>query len=286
MSWHPNDLLTDADLLAYERTLLTQFGVTDWIDRRTKALEDWLWPIVEGQGLDRHRFRTRYAPDLVYGYTGSAYTDYTSATTSTTTGDLPLATVWATPASDALYVGSTQPFRGLSWRVGTANATAAVVTVTLSCDEWRTVSVEDGTVSVAGKTLSRGGPMIWRVPDGWVLTPVNSQSYYWAQVTVSATPAGATASQVGVIRRSRLCGPVTFRTLALVFREAPTGQDGPWRDKAEWYEAEAAAALQRALPLIGGEFDTGTEDDQIDATEAVQTTEEASDSSGWGLERA
>lgn len=40
MSWHPNDLLTDEDLRAYERDILTRFNVSDWETRRGKAMED------------------------------------------------------------------------------------------------------------------------------------------------------------------------------------------------------------------------------------------------------
>ena len=128
--------------------------------------------------------------------------------------------------------------------------------------------------------------MTWKLPDGWVPQLLNAKGpYYWAQITLSATPTSAVASQVALIRRSRLCGPVTLRTLALIFREAPTGQDGPWREKAEWYERQADEALQRGLPLVGGEFDTSTEDDVIDSTEAAQTTAEASSTGGWRLER-
>ena len=286
MSWHPNDLMTDADLVAYERTILTQFGVSDWVERRTKTLEDWLWPILETQGLDRARFRTRFAPDAVYGYTSAAYTNYTGYAQSKTVADVPLATILATYSTDALYLGSTQQFRGFSWRLSTVGTGTSRVTVALSCDEWRSVPVEDYTIGTAGKTLSRGGPMTWKLPDGWVPTLVNSVGpYYWAKVTVSATPTAAVASQIGLIRRSRLCGPVTLRTLSLIFREAPTAQDGPWREKADWYERAADETLQRVMSSLGGEFDTETEDDLIDSSEAGQTTAEASTTGVWRLER-
>ena len=59
MSWHPNDLLTDQDLVAYERDILTRFNVTDWQARREKVLEDWLWPQLRANGFAAERFRTR-----------------------------------------------------------------------------------------------------------------------------------------------------------------------------------------------------------------------------------
>jgi hypothetical protein len=69
----------------------------------------------------------------------------------------------------------------------------------------------------------------------------------------------------------------------MIFREAPAAQEGPWREKAEYYESEADAALQRALRIVGGEFDTVTDDDVIDAEEQAQTLEAAG--GGWRLER-
>jgi hypothetical protein len=100
------------------------------------------------------------------------------------------------------------------------------------------------------------------------------------KVTISAVPTGATASQIGVIRRSALCAPATLRTLTLIMHEAPSGGPGPWADKAAWYETEADAALQRALPLLGGEFDTDASD-QVSATEAAQTAAEVATQFRW-----
>jgi len=50
-------------------------------------------------------------------------------------------------------------------------------------------------------------------------------------------------------------------------------------------QSEADAALQRALPLLGGEFDTDISD-QISPVEAVQTDQEVSDRMPFRLERA
>lgn len=285
MSWSPNDLVSDVDLTAYENAILTAFRQTDWETKRAKALEDWLGPILQTQGFALETLRTRYEADLVTGYTGAVYTDLTGAARDTTGDDLNLATIFATPASDALYLGSTQPFRGLSVRMHDAVSTAAAtLTVSYWGDAWTALSVTDGTSKAAGKPFSGGGALTWRVPSTWVKRVVNgSVPLYWVKVTLSAVPAGATAGQIGAIRRSALCAPATFRTLALIMREAPTGGDGPWTAKAEWYETEADAALQRALQTCGGEFETDVTD-QLSATEAGQTTADVS--GGWRLERA
>lgn len=286
-AFSPNDLVTDADLVAYEAKILSSFGVTDWIEKRRRALDDWLAPILANQGYNLVRLKTRFEPDSVLGYTGAAFSDKTDAAKSGTTDDVLLATVLATPSTDRIYIGSTQPFRGLSWRLlDTVSNASSALSVAYWNDAWSTLSVRDDTAKVTGKTLSGGGAVMWTLPSDWVPRTVSTAGpYYWVQVSVTATPTGAKASQIGVIRRSALAAPVTLRTLLLIMREAPTGGPGPWVDKAEWYESEADAALQRALPLIGGEFDTDISD-QISPVEAAQTESEVSDRAPFRLERA
>lgn len=286
MSWAPTDLVSDRDLTAYETRILSLFGAWDWRDRRAKALEDWLWPQVRVAGFDPQRFRTRYTPTAVY-YGESTYTSVTSEAQNDTAEDLALATIFAS-STTRLYVGSTAPFRGLSIRVtDTPSSTAATLTVDAWRDAWQALAVTDGTALTAGKPFSGGGAITWALSDDWVPRTISTTAgAYWVRLALSAVPTGAKAGQIGCIRRSLLCAPATFRTLALIFREAPLSQDGPWRERAEWYEAEADRALQRVLPVIGGEFDTDPEDDVIDATEAAQTASEARGGSGWTWDRA
>jgi hypothetical protein len=131
MSWHPNDLLTDDDLQAYERDVLTRFNVTDWQARRTKTLEDWLWPQLRANGFAPERFRTRYTPHSAYGFTSSAYTDISTAATNATADDVNLATILAA-STDAIVIGSEQQFRGVSIRMLDAvSAVSATMTVEL-----------------------------------------------------------------------------------------------------------------------------------------------------------
>lgn len=271
MSWHPSDLLTDDDLVSYEQSILDRFGADSWQNRRTKALEDWLFPILKTRGFDPYRLRTRYECDAVFGYTASVYTDRQGVSTSTNTDDLNLATLFATAGTDALYLGSTRPFRGLFLRLlDSVSSVAGTMTVQYWSGTWETLQSTDRT-TVAGKTLASGGSVTWDLPVDWATRTVNgSDDLYWVKVTVSATPTGALASQIGVIRASSLRAPVTFRTLQLIFQEAPTGADGPWREKAEFYKDEADQALQRALQIVGGEFDTDTSD-LISQDEAAQT---------------
>jgi hypothetical protein len=125
----------------------------------------------------------------------------------------------------------------------------------------------------------------WKVPEGWVKRAISSAGpYYWVRLKMSATPTAAKACQIGVIRHSALCAPATLRTLALIMREAPAKGSGPWLEKATYYQDEADLALDRALKLIGGEFETDDPPtDLLSADEAGQTAAQVA--GGWHLER-
>lgn len=283
MSWAPNDLVTDADLLAYESSILTQFGKTDWQTRRQKALEDWLFPLLEARGFDPTRFRTRHAPTKVFGYTSAAYTDKTSA--AGTSDGLNLATILAS-SSDALYLGFAQPFRGAL--LAMHEAVNSTVDVTFGVGAWTGVwapvtGLTDGT-KVGTKSGARGGSLTWTLPESTIRRALNSSDeLYWVRITAASAPTGAQTGPVTVIRRSRLAAAVTFRTLELIFAEAPADQDGPWREKAERYKTEAEAAFARVVDTIGPEFDTDN-DDAIDGDEETQTAASVS-GGGWTFER-
>lgn len=277
-SWAPADLVSDIDLLDYEASILSNFGSSTWQARRTKALEDWLFPILRGNGFDPYKLITRAEIEVAYGYTSSVYTDVTAPTRDSTADDLNLAAVFATPATDALYIGLTQPFRGLFFRLlDTVSTGASVMSVAYFNGNWETLAVADGTAQVAGKTLSAGGSVTWVLPVDWMRRVVNSavssQSLYWVRVKLSGVPTGGKAGQIGVIRSSALRAPATFRTLQLIFQEAPTGQGGPWVQKAGFYAQEADSALTRALLFVASEFDTD-DSDLISDTEAAQQTEQ------------
>lgn len=290
MSWAPNDLVSDTDLVAYERTMLTQFGASDWQAKRQKALEDWLFPLLASAGLDPYRLRTRFQPGQVWGFTSSAYTDYTAAAKNQTVDDIPLSTILAA-SGDALIVGAPWQFRGLSIRMfDQVSSAARTLTVETWRDEWKAFTLgtdcTDGTIATAGKPFSKGGTVTWTVPEDWVVRTVNnSVALYFARLRLSGAPTGASVGQVSVIRRSCLCAAAALRTLAMIFHEAPTQQDGPWAEKAEWYEKQAEDAWQRVQPLLGREFDIDPVDDVIDKTEATQTTDLASNGLGFSLDR-
>ncbi len=209
MSWSPTDLVSDVDLVDYEAEILTRFGQATWQGKRTKALEDWLFTALRLQGFDPQRLRTRFEPDSAQGWTGGGYTDLTGAAKSPIDDDIALATVFVTPANDALYVGSVTPFRGIFWRLlDTISAVTGGMSVRYWNGSWCALTLSDGTVHVAGKTLSGGGSVTWSLPSDWVPRLVNGVGpYYWAKTTVTAVPTGATASQIAPIRSSVLRAP-------------------------------------------------------------------------------
>jgi hypothetical protein len=245
MSWQPGDLLSDDDLLAYESTLAQTFNRVEWDDKRSLALEHWMFPILRANGYQPENLRTRYEPDAVWGYTSSAFTNKTADAVNETSDDLNLATILATAGTDAVYVGSEKAFRGVSWRVLDApSAVTGTVTVSYWADQWVPIGMTDQTTQ-GGVLFARGGSMTWRVPSDWVKRPIStSDSLYYVKVQVSATPTSA---------------------------------------KAVWYENEANAALERALKLVSAEIDTDISD-QVSEEETEQTAAEVSNGT-FRLER-
>lgn len=267
--WHPNDLVSDQDLLDYEGQILSQFGKTDWQRRRQKALDDWLFPLLEGRGFPVARFRTRATPDKVWSF-DSTYTDQSSAAGQS--DGLNLASLLSTSAK-YLYIGAETPFRGLSIRMlDSVNSATVTLAVDVWADRWVTAQVTDGTL-VGVKPLARGGAITWAPVDGVVRRVVNSSSaMYWARLSCSGAPTGAAAGPLACIRRSRLCAAATYRTLELIYREAPASSEGQWREKAEFWATEAEKAWLRVADNLGPEFDTDN-DDVIDGDEHTQTAE-------------
>ena len=256
----PGDLLTDAMLLALDSKLTVEFGeaVTDRLaEVRRVAVADWLAPRLETAGYPADRHRTRRAAETVYGLTGSAYTAYTGTT-------VPAATVYATPASDALYVAYRAPYAAI-W-LGLADHVSAVASV-LSAAAWdgtrwaALAAVVDGTQATAGVTLSGGGRVSWQSPDDWPARLVNGVSGHWLRLTVSATPtAGTVIDVLQPIVRSRLSYPLSLFALSLLYRDAAATRRGTWLDQATSYAEMASEAIELAMPLVGDEFDLTGDD--------------------------
>ena len=271
MSLIAADLVTDLDVLALDVRALSDFGTGNATlsDKRRVAVTDWLAPRLEQAGYQAYRHLARRTPDAAWGYTASAYTDRAGVLGDATIDDVNVNSLFITAGSDALYVGSRQPFRGLYVGMADAvNTTASVSSLSYWNGAWSAVtSVVDGTVLSAGKTLSGSGRITWSQPDDWFQRAVNNSPAYWARMQVSVRPStGAAVGQVLPLARSRLTLPAALYTLHLLYAEGIAGTRGDWADKADRYEKKADTALTLALPLIGDEFD-------VDDTGAVDRVE-------------
>lgn len=271
MSLIPADLLTDLDVLALDVRATSDYGTGNATlsEKRRVAVTDWLRPRVEQAGYPAHRHMTRRAPDAAWQLTGGAYTDRISALGDYTSDDLDLNDVFVTVGTDALYVGSREPFRGLYVAlVDSLNTVASVASVTYWNGAWTApASLIDGTIATSGKSFSGSGRITWSLPDDWHVRPVNNSPAYWARLTVSARPTDETrVGQVLPLSRSRLTYPAACYTLGLLYQEGIGNQRGDYAAKADRFFAEADRALAVALPLAQDEFD-------VDATGAVDRLE-------------
>jgi hypothetical protein len=286
----PGDLLTDTDLLALDPTLEDLFGTTGLearlAEKRRIAVLDWLGPQLEAAQFLPEQHRVRHAASKVFGFTAAAYTDETTACADDTEDDVDLSAVWATPASDALYVGYTRPYAGLFVGLTGTSVNANTATAAVSVwdgTQWAAVSsLTDTTHKTTGVSLSGGGRLTWTPPDDWVPRSLNDSTLlFWTRLMVNtAVTAGTSVNQVLPIVRSRLTYPVALYALSLLYRDAAKGRQGRWMEEAEAAQKQAEAQLGAVLPLITDEFD-------LDASGAVTTSEDAPGSGGtaWVMRR-
>jgi len=280
--WTPSDILTDLDLLAVDRLCLTDFGVTALADKRAFAT-DWISQRVEQAGFKLWQHNIRRSPDAVFGAVGSVYTDYTGAAKSTTDADVPLTTIFAAPSTNALYVGSRDPFKAIYVGVADAyNSLACVSSVSVWTGHWTGVSsMADGTIATTGKAFSGGGLIAFQRPDAWLRRNVNNSLLHWARVTVTSSLTAATvANQLAPVVPSRLTLPGTFYALGLLYQESYGSNRGQWQEKSESFFTKATDALSVALPLMVDEFDVDN-DDLVSPSEASSITANPNYLSTW-----
>lgn len=279
--WTPSDLLTDLDLLALDRLCLTDFGVSALADKRAVAT-DWIAQRVEQAGYKLWQHTTRKTPDAVFGYDGAIYTDYTTAASDATDGDVPLSSILTAPTK-ALYVGSRDPFKGLYAGVtDNVNAVTAALGAEVWNGRWLTVtSLADGTIATASKSFSGGGLVTWQRPDAWTRRLVNNSLLHWARLTISSSlTAGTKASQLTAIVPSRLTLPASYYTLGLLYQESFGANRGQWQEKADRFMAAAKELADTTLPLIADEFDVD-DSDAVDRTEVGSVTATTAGLSTW-----
>jgi hypothetical protein len=206
MSWAQLQMVSDGDIGAIEPQATEAgkpWGKAEWPTQRAEAKNDlaiWLerdHPDVPGV---TDRVRDRYAPEIVLGYTGSAYTDLTSTASDDAAEDVALATILATFSTDRLYVGAPFAFSGLHISLlDSVSAATATLTVKYWGDaQWTDIHASDGT-SPGAVTLAQSGRVTWAQPKDWERRDLNSQGqeWYWVELSVSAAPtAGTAATQI------------------------------------------------------------------------------------------
>ncbi len=246
MSWPGLALVTDNDLGALEPSILDgTWGAATWPDQRAEAKRDirvWLeldFPEVIGVA---DRVLDRWAPDYVFGYTGSAYTDITTGARTDTPDDVALATILATPASDRLYLGAAWTFDGLhALMTATRNAVASTLTVKYAGPTgWTALTVVDGT-AVSGATFAQSGRITWTTPTDWQRQRLNGtgDEFFWIEVSVSAAlTSGTTLTQLLAIRPpDGLKRCATYLALGHIYNglAAKSPNEDGWRQQADKY---------------------------------------------------
>lgn len=285
MSWTHLTLVTDADIAALEPEAghpSEPWGQTAWTAARTEAKRDLkIWIDADYASIPgaSDRVRDRWAPELVFAYTGSAYTDRTSEVSDNTEEDLNLAGVFATFSTDALYVGADYEFSGLFVKVlDSLNANASVMTVKYwNGSAWTSLSATDGTIAVTGKTLSGSGRVTWTLPSSWERRTLNgSDPYYWVQVTISAAlTAGTAATQILPIRPpDALKRVAAYLSLAHICTGLAAQAATPeyWQQKADSYWTKAQDLYTRIRQGGGIPFDVNADDVIEPTTETMVIT--------------
>lgn len=276
MSWTHLTLVTDADLGQLEPEAVASdlpWGRQTWSEARAEAKRDlqiWLESDYPDIVSVTDKIRDRWAPDYVWGYTGAAFTDYTTAANDTNEEDITLATVFGTPASDVLYVGADYEFSGLFLSLlDSLNAQTATLTIKYwDGGAWTSASATDGT-SASGKTLAKSGRVTWTLPSNWERRDVNDTGalWFWVQVIVSATlTAGTAANQVLTIRPPNgLKRVAAYLALARVLKGlAPQAANASyWDDRAQYYWNQAEHLYARMREKGGIPID-------LDASQSVE----------------
>lgn len=173
----------------------------------------------------------------------ASVTDYSEAAQDGDTAtDVVLSSLDTLGNGDALWVGATIPFGGLSVDVDAGNANASV----LAAHYWNgsaltTLAPTDGTAS-AGATFGQDGSITWTTPSDWVAASLRDVSgltvgqtvqgsrlqLYWARLTVSAALDASTTlnSLLALNRLSSYAELVSGRVLELAVTTRQLGGVG------------------------------------------------------------
>lgn len=252
MGWAGLSLVSDAEIGQLEPEAVASgspWGAVTWSSARTEAKRDlkiWLemdFPDIVGVA---DRVVDTWAPDWVFGYTGSAYTDLTDTARNDTEADVSLSGVFATFGTDKLYIGAAWEFDALKvLMTGTRNANASTMTVKYSGPAgWTSISPTDGT-AVSTATFGKTGRITWTTPTDWQRITLNgtSDEYYWIEISVSAAlTSGTSAAQLLPVRApDGLKRTAAYLALSHIYNGLAAAAAVPdsWRAQGEKYYARA-----------------------------------------------
>lgn len=277
MGWAGLTLVTDYDIEVHEPDSSTWGTSGVWSAQRTNAkreLKTWIeiaYPEVAGAA---DKVLDRWAAEYVFGYTGSAYSDITSAAGDDTEEDVVLSSVFATFGTDKLYVGASWEFDGLFVKLlDSFNANASTLSVKYHGPAgWTSLTIVDGTASTAStKAFSGTGRVTWTLPTNWERRRLNGtgDEYFWVELAVSAAlTSGTAASQVATIKApDGLKTVAQYLALMYVFKglSAQAANAAYWLERAKDYE-EKARNLFSILKDSGGIHIDTNDDDVIEPT--------------------
>lgn len=227
MGWSALTLVTDADLTALEPEATSgAWRSTSWPNQRAEAKRDLkIWLENDYAHIDdvADKVKDTHVSDAVYGYASGTYRDVTTSAYDITEDDIDLSVVFATPASDRLYVGGAGELDGVSFRLLNAlNSAASVMSVKYYGPKgWTALTAADGT-SVSGVTLAQSGRVTWTVPSDWQRRYLNNSgfAYYWIEIAVSGALTNGTATgQVLTVKAPdglrRVCA---YRALGYIYK--------------------------------------------------------------------
>lgn len=254
------DLCSRVDLIENDARILEDFGDELDVDNKIRlAVEDWLKPLLVAHNYKPHLHRTRKSPTACRAVTGGAWQDLTAAAADGT--GFALGAVITSVATDAVYVGLDQPFRGLFVGMSdSVNVAAITASLTYWNGTWASLpaSTANGTV-IANAPFARAGRIVWPTPSDWLQRKVESLTvgpHYWLRLQINSIPAGSCQFDALLpIVRSRLTQAVALKTLASVYREGAASNRGDWLPKANEFEALAAAQFNLVVGTIADEFD-------------------------------
>ncbi len=261
------DLITDADILAQDPTLLEIFGPARLAARLPeKRAEAHAWTVrgVTHSGRNARLWNLARKPDSVLYLRGTAVSSDVTDLLSTRAAGVDLGTMIASPGLDNFLVGLRWPFRGIRAQMFTDVNTTSLALLDLTYwngGAWVSpTSLTDGTRDGL-MSFARGGYIHWRPADDWQTRPgissITASSWmYYTRITVTTLTSTPTrVYELLPVRRSALTDAAVNRALQMLYLSNAVGDRGKWMEQADRFGAMAKDALTAGLTQLDDEID-------------------------------